>query len=82
MAKYQKMIPAEREAKRVTKRERLAQMKEMLEENEGFTLSELVNELNNLLDSLDRNEVQLRINVLRTFIKEAQAEMDVDWGID
>ncbi len=83
MAKYQKMTPAERDAKRVTKRERLAQMKEqMLEEYEGFTLSELATELNNLLASLDRDEVQLRINVLRTLIKEAQAEMDMDWGFD
>lgn len=80
---YKKMTPAEREAKRVTKRERIAQIKEqMLEEYEGFTLSELAFELNNLLDSLDRDAVQLRINVLRTLIKEAQAEMDKDWGFD
>lgn len=80
---YKKMTPAERDAKRVTKRERIAQMKEqMLEEYEGFTLSELAFELNSLLDSLDRDAVQLRINVLRSLIKEAQAEMDADWGID
>lgn len=80
---YKKMTPAERDAKRVTKRELMAQMKEqMIEEYEGFTLSELAAELNNLLDSLDRDAVQLRINVLRTLIKDAESDMDMDWGME
>ncbi len=83
MAKYQKMSTEERAARKVTKRERLAQMKEqMIEEYEGFTLSELAAELNNLLNSFDREEVQLRINVLRTLIKDAESDMDLDWGMD
>lgn len=80
MAKYQKMSTAERDARKVTKRELIAQMREqMIEEYEGFMLSELVAELNNLLDSLDHEAVQLRINVLRDLIKEAEVDMDNDW---
>lgn len=77
---YKKLTTEERDAKRISKRERIAEIKEQVkEEYEGYSLGELASELNNIMDSEEIEESQIRVKVLQQLIKDASPEMLLDF---